>query len=195
MLFDPEIGFTSAEIRDPKRFVGRYTLIKDCIKALNSPLGLIAIYGRRGVGKSSLLRQIQRMANGDYSLARQSGLFHLVPENPRKYYTVYYTCDGIISDVTQLLSRLCNDQNPEDGLIRLVPDQGKELIEFSRDEEDSLGTDLKLVKWGVKGTDSSKYSRVVQNDLVQTFRNFVDSVVEENNSLFNKRDAVLILLD
>lgn len=195
MFFDPEIGFTSAEIRDPKRFVGRSPLVRDCIKALNCPVGLIAIYGRRGVGKSSLLRQIQKMAVGDYSLARQSGLFQLVPENPRKYYTVYYTCDGIISDAPQLLSRLCNDQSPEDGLLRLVPDKGKELVEFSRDEEDSLGTDLKLIKWGVKGTDSSKYSRVVPNDLVQTFRNFLESVIDENNSIFNKRDAVLILLD
>jgi Cdc6-like AAA superfamily ATPase len=195
MLFDPEVGFTSAEIRDAKRFVGRSNLVRDCIKALNAPLGMIAVYGRRGVGKSSLLRQIQNMANGDYTLARQTGIYHLVPSRPRTYYTVYYTCDGMISDGTQLLTRLCNDQHPEDGLLRLVPDQGKELVEFSRADEGSIGSDLKVIKWGKKGTDSSKYSRVVPGDVVQTFRNFVDSVVEANNRLFNKRDAVLILLD
>ena len=32
-------------------------------------------------------------------------------------------------------------------------------------------------------------------DVVQTFRNFVDSVVEANNRKFSKRDSVLILLD
>ena len=58
-MLDPEIGFTSDVIRDPHRFVGRTELIRDCLDALNSPLGLIAIYGKRGVGKSSLLRQIQ----------------------------------------------------------------------------------------------------------------------------------------
>ena len=195
MLLNPEDGFTSAEIRDAKRFVGRSNLIRDCIKALNSPVGLLAVYGRRGVGKSSLLRQIQNMANGDYTIASKAGIYHLVPEKPRRYYTVYYTCDAIISDANSLLTRLCNDQHPEDGLLRLVPDQGKELIEFSRADEGSIGVDLKVVKWGDKGTDSSKYARVVPGDVVQTFRNFVESVVEANNRLFNKRDSVLILLD
>jgi Cdc6-like AAA superfamily ATPase len=195
MLLDPEEGFTSAEIRDARRFVGRSDLIRDCIKALNSPLGLVAVYGRRGVGKSSLLRQIQNMANGDYTIAVKAGLFSLVPEKFRTYYTVYYSCDGIISDATSLLTRLCNDNNTEDGLLRLVPDKGKELVEFSRADETSLGVDLKLIKWGDKGTDSTKYARVVPDDVVQTFRNFVESVVEANNKTFRKRDSVLILLD
>ena len=195
MLLNPEDGFTSAEIRDSRRFVGRSNLIRDCIKALNSPNGLLAVYGRRGVGKSSLLRQIQNMANGDYTIASKAGLYHLVPEKPRKYYTVYYTCDAIIADANSLLTRLCNDQHPEDGLLRLVPDNGKELTEFSRADENSIGVDLKVVKWGDKGTDSSKYARVVPGDVVQTFRNFVESVVEANNRLFNRRDSVLVLLD
>ncbi|WP_445004216.1 nSTAND1 domain-containing NTPase [Halomonas mongoliensis] len=59
-MIDPEIGFTSDVIRDSSRFVGRSDLIRDCVRALNSPLGLLAVYGKRGVGKSSLLRQIQQ---------------------------------------------------------------------------------------------------------------------------------------
>ena len=90
------------------------------------------------------------MANGDYTIASKAGQYHLVPQKPRKYYTVYYTCDAIITDANSLLTRLCNDQHPEDGLLRLIPDKGKELIEFSRADEDSLGFDLKLVKWGDK---------------------------------------------
>ncbi len=195
MLFNAEVGFTSAEIRDAKRFVGRSHIIRDCIKALNAPVGLIAVYGRRGVGKSSLLRQIQNMANGDYKIARDAGLEHLVPRRPRRYYTVYYTSDAMVTSASQLFTRICNDQHAEDGLLRLVPDKGKELVEFSRSEEDTLGADLKVLRWGAKGTDASKYSRVVPGDVVQTFRNFVESVVESNNRWFNKRDSVLILLD
>lgn len=195
MQFDAEVDFTSAEIRDAKRIVGRSHVIRDCIKALNAPVGLIAVYGRRGVGKSSLLRQIQNMANGDYTIANQASLSHLIPNKPRRYYTVYYTCDAMVSDANQLFSRLCNDQSPEDGLLRLVPDKGKQLTEFSRSDEQSSGLDLKLIKWGGKGTDALKYDRVVPGDIVQTFRNFVNSIVENNNRLFSKRDSVLILLD
>ncbi len=76
MRVDPEIGFTADVIRDPSRFVGRTTLIRDCISALNAATGLISVFGKRGVGKSSLLRQIQQMALGEYSLAKKAGLTH-----------------------------------------------------------------------------------------------------------------------
>ncbi len=85
MAVDPEIGFTADVIRDPSRFVGRTELIRDCISAINASAGLISVFGKRGVGKSSLLRQIQQMALGDYTLAKRAGLGHLVPKRPRSY--------------------------------------------------------------------------------------------------------------
>jgi Cdc6-like AAA superfamily ATPase len=192
---NPEDGFTSDVIKDSRRFVGRSKLVEDCISALNATQGLIAVYGKRGVGKSSLLRQIQKMGAGDYSLAQKAGVYHMVPSRPRRYYTVYYQCDALIADANDLFLRLCNDTDDEDGLLRLVPDQGKELVEFSRTEEADAGQDLKLLKWGVKGTEFEKYSHRVPNNIVQTFRNFVNAVVDHNNTIWSKRDAVLVLLD
>lgn len=193
-MVDAEIGFTSDVIRDPERFVGRTELIGDCIKALNVKQGLIAVYGKRGVGKSSLLRQLQLMALGDYSLANRAGMAHFVPAAPRKYFTVYYQCDAMVADVQGLVTRLCNDQDPEDGLLRLVPNDGKEISEFARSKEVSAGADLKVINWGAKGVESSKYARVVPGDTIQTFRNFVNSVVTHQVKK-KGRDALLILLD
>jgi Cdc6-like AAA superfamily ATPase len=192
---DPEAGFTSSVIRDPKRFVGRSDLIQNCMNALNAREGVIAVYGKRGVGKSSLVRQVQQMANGNYDIAQKAGLAHLIPAKPRRYYTVYYACDSNINNTDDLIRRLCNDTDGEDGLLRLVPDAGKELTEFSRSDETSAGVDLKLVKWGAKGSDSQKYSSVVPNDTIQSFRNFVSSAVDANNRTWSKRDGLLILLD
>jgi Cdc6-like AAA superfamily ATPase len=192
---NPEIGFTSDVIKDPIRFIGRADLITKCINALNTPLNLIAIYGKRGVGKSSLARQIQQIAIGDFSLSKQAGLSHHIPKNPRKYLTVYYTCDSMITDIKDLLNRLMNDQSQEDGLLRLVPDDGKELVEFSRGSEVETGIDLKLIKWGVKGSGSSKYAKVVKDDIVQTFRNYVNSIVTHQVQTLMKRDGLLIILD
>ncbi|MCO8579468.1 AAA family ATPase [Burkholderia multivorans] len=195
MAIDPEIGFTADVIKDPSRFVGRTSLIQDCISAINSKSGLISVFGKRGVGKSSLLRQIQQMALGDYTLAKRAGLSHLIPSKPRKYLTVYYSCDSLISDGKDLLTRLCNDQSEEDSLLRLVPNDGKEITEFSRSKEVSGGADLKVVNWGAKGVETSKYARIVPNDIVQTFRNYIDSVVMHQVQKRMKRDGLLIILD
>ncbi len=192
---DPEIGFTADVIRDPSRFVGRTELIRDCISSLNAATGLISVFGKRGVGKSSLLRQIQQMALGEYALAKRAGLAHLIPQRPRTYLTVYYSCDSLIKNGKDLLSRLCNDQGSEDSLLRLVPNDGKEIAEFTRSKEVAAGADLKVVNWGTKGVESSKYAKVVPNDIVQTFRNFVDAIVVHQVQNRMKRDGLLIILD
>jgi len=195
MTVNPEIGFTADVIRDARRFVGRTNIIKDCINALNASTGLIAVYGKRGVGKSSLLRQLQQMALGEYTLAKRGGLSHLIPERPRTYLTVYYSCDSMIADGKDLLKRLCNDQNTEDSLLRLVPDDGKEIVEFTRSKEGHAGADLKVINWGAKGIESKKYARVIEGDIVQTFRNFVDAIVTHQVKGRMHRDALLIILD
>jgi len=194
-MFDPEIGFTSDVIRDHSRFVGRSVELRNAIKALNSSLSLIAVYGKRGVGKSSLLRQVQQMALGDYSVAIDAGLFNEIPKRPRTFLTVYYTCDSSIQTARDLVLRLCNDQDSIDGLLRLVPNDGKEIVEFQRTKEVSAGADLKVVNWGTKGVEASKYARVVVGDPVQTFRNFLSSIVQHQVKGRLKRDGLLILLD
>lgn len=195
MPVDPEIGFTADVIRSPQRFVGRTDLIRDCITALNATTGLISVYGKRGVGKSSLLRQIQQMALGDYTLAKNAGLTRIIPTRPRTYLTVFYTCDALIKDGKDLISRLINDQDREDGLLRLVPNDGKEITEFTRTKEVSSKADLKVVEWGAKGIESSKYAKVVSGDPVQSFRNFVNAIVDHQVQRRMKRDGLLIILD
>jgi hypothetical protein len=194
-MIDPEIGFTSDVIKDSSRFVGRTDSIRDCVKALNTPLGLLAIYGKRGVGKSSLLRQVQQMALGEYGIAKKAGIYHEIPRKPRGYLTVFYTCDKMIKDGAELLTRLCNDQNEQDGLLRLVPNDGKEITEFSRADEASGAVDLKVVNWGIKGIETSKYARTVPGDIVQTFRNYVRSAVTHYVQKNMHRNGLLILLD
>jgi hypothetical protein len=85
------------------------------------------------------------MALGDYTLAKRSGLQREIPNRPRRYVTVYYSCDSLIKDGTNLLSRLCNDQDDTDGLLRLVPNDGKEIVEFQRTKEVGAGADLKVL--------------------------------------------------
>ena len=117
------------------------------------------------------------MALGDYILAKNAGLQRDLPDRPRRYLTVYYSCDAMINGAEDLLNRLCSDQDVEDGLLRLVPNDGKELVEFNRAKEVKFGADLKVVNWGTKGIEASKYVKVVKDDIVQTFRNFLASII------------------
>ncbi|MDE2010109.1 MAG: hypothetical protein KGJ09_08540, partial [Candidatus Omnitrophica bacterium] len=138
--------------------------------------------------------QLQLMANGDYGIAKNAGLGSEIPTNPRKYFTVFYACDSLIKNGDALLTRLCNDQNGEDGLLRLVPNDGKELVEFSRSIEAKAAIDLQVVNWGAKGIETSKYARQVPGDIVQTFRNYINSIIVHQVRK-RGRDGLLILLD
>jgi Cdc6-like AAA superfamily ATPase len=194
MAIDPYQGFTSDVIKDPKRFVGRVDVIKNCIDAINAPLSMIAVFGKRGIGKSSLLRQIQSMANGEYGLPKFSGLAHLIPKRPRKYLTVYYQCDSLIKNINELIERLLNDQDEEDGLLRLVPNDGKNIVEFTRTKGVKGGVDLKVVNWGVHGTEASKYAKTVPGNSIQTFRNYIQSILTHQVKRLNY-DGLLFILD
>src|SRR5260370_7821374 len=103
-MIEPQVGLTSDVIKGSHRFVGRTDNIRECVYALNTPLGLLAIYGKRGVRKSSLLRQLQQL--GDYAIAKKAGIFHEIQRKPGSYVTVFYTCDSIIQDGTNPPNRL-----------------------------------------------------------------------------------------
>jgi hypothetical protein len=135
------------------------------------------------------------MALGNYRLLTEAGLGRELPDRPRTYLTVYYTCDSTIENAEHLLKKLCNDQDPSDGLLRLLPDDGKELVETVRTVEADTGIDLKLVNWGVKGASASKYAKVVEGDTVQTFRNFCSAIIQHQVKDRMKRNGLLILLD
>lgn len=77
----------------------------------------------------------------------------------------------------------------------MVPDKGKELVEFSRTGEVAGGLDLKLVHWGARGSDVNRYASAIPADPIQTFKNLVSNAIDSNNKVWGGRDAILILLD
>src|SRR5690606_36500994 len=83
----------------------------------------------------------------------------------------------------------------EDGLLRLIPNDGKELVEFTRSKEVDARGELMVVNWGAKGVEESKFAKTVDDDIVQTFRNYVNSIVTHQVKNRMKRDGLLILLD
>ncbi len=95
------------EISDPKRFAGR----KDELEAgaeLLIAKNHIFIYGPRGIGKSSLAKQLEIIAKGNRELLEEI-------ESPLKdmhfeFATCFLTRDESVNNVNQLLYRLMLDQ-------------------------------------------------------------------------------------
>jgi hypothetical protein len=68
-LYEVENAFQPAkEINDIDRFAGRAKPVSDAFLGLMAEGANLAIVGNRGIGKTSLARQIQNFGHGDNSL-------------------------------------------------------------------------------------------------------------------------------
>lgn len=89
---DIENAFQPArEIDAPKKFAGRYEAVKECYYALIAKGANIAIVGNRGIGKTSLARQVLHMASGDNSLLARLGLDS---SERHDFVTMYLACQS-----------------------------------------------------------------------------------------------------
>ena len=101
MTVSPAAAFTPAdEVQDPDRFAGRVGELRLLSDALHSPGAHIVLYGKRGIGKSSLARQLERLASGD---PRVHARLNPAPNPPTEFFTVFFRCDDSVTSVPRLL--------------------------------------------------------------------------------------------
>jgi ATPase subunit of ABC transporter with duplicated ATPase domains len=103
-LYEAENAFQPAkEISDIDRFAGRAKPVRDAFLALIAEGSNLAIVGNRGIGKTSLARQLQNFGRGDNSLLRklQIGFDHT-----HDYNVMYFACGNEVTSREDLLSRL-----------------------------------------------------------------------------------------
>jgi energy-coupling factor transporter ATP-binding protein EcfA2 len=107
----------SIEILEPKFFSGRQDEIKEGIKALTEDGSFIIVNGLRGVGKSSVAKQIKLIASGEEELVKlitekknktdkhffNINLEKFIPNGGFNFLTFYHTCDSHISNVSDLI--------------------------------------------------------------------------------------------
>ncbi|WP_122445824.1 metallophosphoesterase [Pseudomonas viridiflava] len=96
------------EISDPNRFSGRKSQVEKGAELLLSNDNIF-IHGNRGIGKSSLARQLSLIASGNNELLRSIGS-ELADEN-FDYVICFLTRDSSITNINQLLYRLLIDEN------------------------------------------------------------------------------------
>lgn len=96
------------EISDPQRFSGRKKQLEQGTELLLSK-DHIFIYGNRGIGKSSLARQLEIIASGKKDLL-QSIESDLANHN-FDYITCFFVRDSSVRNINQLLYRLLIDES------------------------------------------------------------------------------------
>jgi hypothetical protein len=91
------------EIDTADKFAGREQAVSDAYYALLGDGTNIAVVGNRGIGKTSLARQIGLIASGSASLLQRLSIAHdALPD----FLTVYFACGNTLQDVPALLERL-----------------------------------------------------------------------------------------
>lgn len=96
----------ATEVDEPARFAGRRKQVSEMADALHLIGSIPLIYGDRGLGKSSLGAQLQRIARGDVELLDHLDLRHLALEEDARFMTFTVTCTDATKDLQGLL-QLC----------------------------------------------------------------------------------------
>ena len=93
----------SKEISAIDRFAGRAKPVRDAFLGLMADGANLAIVGNRGIGKTSLARQIENFGRGDNGLLSKLGLNY---DHKFNYKVIYLACGTEIKDRETLLTRL-----------------------------------------------------------------------------------------
>lgn len=175
-VFTPDRAVASIE-----KFAGRQRELDKLSDALQSEGTSLVLYGNRGVGKSSLARQLEGLAAGSAETARR--LTH-APFRPFDFLPIRFVVDDSVSNITQLIARLLT---ANDGLAPWLPLRIKQLV-------GKLGLDASfgladLAKVSLKsGGEATLEPLPVATDIFSVFRNacdeLVSSQVAENGLLF-----------
>jgi KAP family P-loop domain len=103
----------------PTKFAGRKEHIARLTDALEQDGVVLAIYGERGLGKSSLAAQIERIALGDVELLQNIGLGERAIDPMYAFATFNLQCTDDLKTKDHILQRLVNQSEGQNDLASL----------------------------------------------------------------------------
>lgn len=183
-LSEVENAFQPAkEIDAPQRFAGRHQAILDCYYALITAGANVAIVGNRGIGKTSLARQMLHMATGDNSLLKKLG--QDVTER-HDFVTMYFACADAVGNCQDLLERLLTSTDCLRDWIYDIPKARKEIEAYS--PKISAGI---FALGGEKKSETESTPAVPQHSIDVVFMNVLRELVAQKLA----KHGILIVVD
>lgn len=179
------------EILDPYLFVGRRAEVNDGISALMNRGGFIAIYGLRGVGKSSIAQQLKLIAEGDSTVPKALGMERMLPKRGFNYMVHYVRSDSFVENIPDLIKRIIFGDEDNPSLFSLTKAGQRRLLELKKTISAEGGVSLFGAKLGAKGLQEEKYGSYISDDFIQQFRHLLGTVQKDNQ----RKTGLLILID
>jgi len=116
------------EITDSERFAGRRDTIRDAYYALIAAGANIAIVGNRGVGKTSLARQVVNIGTGQTDLLDKINIPY---DEQLDYLTIYMACGNQVGSTDELLERLLTSSSCLADWIYDIPSAKRIMVNYS----------------------------------------------------------------
>ncbi|MCB9266524.1 MAG: ATP-binding protein [Lewinellaceae bacterium] len=171
------------EISDPDKFAGREEYVKAAYLSLLTEGSNIAIVGNRGIGKSSLARQIINISQGDNRILERLDIH---ADQTLDYLTVYLACGKSIKTVDNLLEKLLTTRDCLLEWVYEIPSATKEVDKLNS----SLGASSSKI--GNESIEETTRSSVIQGHSTQTiFQNVISDLLKSKVS----EDGILIVID
>jgi Cdc6-like AAA superfamily ATPase len=183
-LGDIENAFQPAkEVRTPDRFAGREDAVEEAYYGLLTGGSNIAIVGNRGIGKTSLARQVIQMSKGNTDLLEKYGYSI---KDRLDFLPIYFACGNSVSSTEELLEKLLTSRSCPLDWIYDIPKAKQEL--------DTLRGKLNFGVGSAGGESTEKIEKqsAVSTHAIDTvFLNVLQSIVESGLT----KNGVLIVVD
>lgn len=171
------------EILDTIKFAGRKQYVNDAFLSLVSEGTNIAIVGNRGIGKSSLARQIINIGQGDNSLLNKLDIYN---DEKLDFLAVYIACGNAVNNTDDLLIRLLTTKDCLLEWVYEIPSAKKEI------EKIRAGVDFKIVNASGEGiSERSSESAIQSHQIDVIFQNVIADLLKSRIA----KDGILIVVD
>ncbi len=179
-----ENAFQPAKDADnPARFAGRESQVSQAFGSLLSEGVNLAVIGNRGVGKTSLARQLASIAAGENQLLEKLGIAH---DEQLDFITAYFACSDSVDDCRNLLWRLLSTRDCLGTWMYDIPAARKEVQKI--DPSFKVGG---IGLGGSKQTEVSSTRAIADHDVEVVFLNALKGLADEGVA----RDGILVVID
>lgn len=176
------------EITDTEKFAGRKEFVNEAYNALLSEGTNIAIVGNRGIGKSSLARQIINIGQGENSLLEKLEIYH---DTKLDFLTIYFACGNSISNTNDLLNRLLTTKNCLLEWIYEIPSATKEISKINGGVEAGIPKVITVKVGSGLTAETTSVSPIQAHSIETIFQNVITDILKTKIT----KNGILIIID